>query len=339
MRISFCHIPRQSCWQTLSLVCQGESLGYDRAWLPEQTLHRDPYSLLGACALRTHAIGLGLGVANPYTVHPAVTARAAATLSELAGGRFVLALGTGNQREYIGPLGFSTECSHQRLQEALQVIRHLLSREVVSFTGEHFRLEGVRLQMDSFPPVPVYVAGIGPKTLEVAGELSDGVILHFASTAGILFGREQVSRGARRKKRDVEALSLVAWVLCVLTGDREGGYDLVRPFVAHTLAPASKEVVDAVGVSRKTWREVREAFRQGASQQAACLIQDETCENWAVIGEAEACVDRLQALASTGIDEIALVPWSPTWEGMTRMIREIGEKVLPKLSGRFSPDG
>src|SRR5436189_5575297 len=101
----FAFIPHQTAADTIRVVKAGEELGFEGAWLPDQTFYSDPFVLLAACAVATQRLVLGLGVTNPYTRHPVLTARAAATLDELSGGRFILTYGAGNLPELLRPLG------------------------------------------------------------------------------------------------------------------------------------------------------------------------------------------------------------------------------------------
>ncbi len=107
MRFGFGTVPAGPPQDTAALVAHAERLGFDVAWMPDQTFYRDPYITLAACVQHTSTITLGLGVTNPYTRHPAMTARAAATLAELCHGRFILGIGAGNRKELIEKIMFN----------------------------------------------------------------------------------------------------------------------------------------------------------------------------------------------------------------------------------------
>src|SRR5688572_9463222 len=126
MKFGFSHRPLQPYTKTVELVQLGERLGYDYAFQPDQTYRQDPFVMLTACALATERIGLGLFVTNPYTRHPALMARAAGVLVEVANGRFVLGIGAANRKQVLEPLGYDTTRTAARIREAVIVIRTLL---------------------------------------------------------------------------------------------------------------------------------------------------------------------------------------------------------------------
>ena len=105
LRFGFAHVPSEHVDRHVELVQLAEELGFDCAWIPDQTFYRDPYVVLAALARATSTIALGVGVTNPFTRHPAMTARAIASVEELAPGRVALGVGAGNVRELLAPLG------------------------------------------------------------------------------------------------------------------------------------------------------------------------------------------------------------------------------------------
>ena len=79
MRFGFGHVPSGHYQRHVELVQRAERLGFDTAWIADQTFYRDPYVILAALATSTERIGLGLGATNPFTRHPAMTSRAIAS--------------------------------------------------------------------------------------------------------------------------------------------------------------------------------------------------------------------------------------------------------------------
>ena len=127
MRFGFGTVPAGPPHETVALVQFAERLGFDVAWMPDQTFYRDPFLTLAACAQGTRTITLGVGVTNPYTRHPAMIARAAATLSELCQGRFVLGIGAGNRKELIDLLGLPSDRAGARCRETALTVKRLLA--------------------------------------------------------------------------------------------------------------------------------------------------------------------------------------------------------------------
>ena len=189
-----------------------ESKGFTHAWFGDsQMVWADVYQCMALCATKTATIKLGTNVTNPSSRIAPVTACNFATLNVLAPGRVIMGIGTGNTaRRTLGmPAAKLAE-----LRTHVDVCRGLLSGKTVPYQ------EGERRRMIKFlnpdsefinlkNPIPVYVAGSGPKTLELAGEIGDGVIL-FGTVGDSLLGYtlSHIRRGAERAGKRLEDLSI-----------------------------------------------------------------------------------------------------------------------------------
>ena len=165
----------------LALVRAAEDAGYDSAWVAE-AYGTDAVSVLGWLAGLTTRIGLGSAVLQVPARTPAMTAMSAATLDGLSGGRFRLGLGISGPQVSEGWYGQPFARPLQRTREHVDVVRRLLAREPSSYAGEHVRLPlpdgpGVPLRLMQPQPradLPIYLAAVGPRNVELAGEVADG---------------------------------------------------------------------------------------------------------------------------------------------------------------------
>ncbi len=136
-------------------------------FVDEPALLRDVHVMATIAALNTRRIRIGQGVVDPLTYHPSAIANAAASLNELSGGRAFLGLGAGE------PFGKAMKpLSHHEFRESVLFVRKFMSGEEGEYKGVKMRSDWIRR------PVPLYMAADGPRALEMAGELADGVILH-----------------------------------------------------------------------------------------------------------------------------------------------------------------
>jgi len=190
-----------------------ETQGFTHAWFGDsQMVWADVYQCMALCAIKTTTIKLGTNVTNPSSRIAPVTAGNFATLNVLAPGRVIMGIGTGNtSRRTLGmPAAKLSE-----LRTHVDVCRGLLSGATVPYQ------EGERRRMIKFlnpdsglinhkNPVPIYVAGSGPKTLELAGEIGDGVIL-FGTVGDSLLGYtlSHIRRGAERVGNRLEHLYIL----------------------------------------------------------------------------------------------------------------------------------
>lgn len=173
--------------QLVEDAVRAESAGYDFAvisdhyfpWLSSQGHSPYAWSVLGAAAYATDRLCLMTYVTCPtFRYHPAVVAQKAATVQLLSEGRFTLGLGAGeNLNEHVVGQGWPrVAVRHERLAEAVDIIRALFDGGVVDYEGRHFRVDRARLwDMPQSPP-PIGVAISGPKSAAIAGAKADVMI-------------------------------------------------------------------------------------------------------------------------------------------------------------------
>ncbi|WP_301150406.1 F420-dependent hydroxymycolic acid dehydrogenase [Mycobacterium simiae] len=180
-------------------------------WQDNQGHAMFPWLTLALVTAKTNRIGLGSGVTCPiYRYHPATVAQSFASLALLAPGRVFLGLGTGeqlNEKAATTVYGSYRE-RHDRLIEAIELIRQLWSGQRISFAGRYFQTDALKLYDLPPSPPPIFVAATGPKSATVAGRFGDGWItqadaindpkLLAAFTAGAqASGRDPASLGKR----------------------------------------------------------------------------------------------------------------------------------------------
>jgi G6PDH family F420-dependent oxidoreductase len=148
-------------------------------WIERQPHSPFVWSVLGAIAQATDGIGLGTGVTCPtIRIHPAIIAQAAATTARLAGGRFFLGVGTGeNLNEHIlGDAWPEWDVRAEMLEEAVEVIRDLWRGETTSYRGMYYTVQNAKLFTLPDAPPPIHVAASGPDMATLAGRIGDGFI-------------------------------------------------------------------------------------------------------------------------------------------------------------------
>src|SRR6185436_18391373 len=175
-----------------------EALGYDTVWITDSHLVcRELWVTLTACALGTTRIKLGPGVTVPHTRHWSVAASAIASLEELAPGRVILGIGTGGSSAETMGMSVQRAARLATLDTMVTSIRRLLAGESAPLeSGTATRLAW----LDRARPVPIYVAGSGPRMLEAAGRLGDGAIMYAGTDPAILrAGLDCIARGAAQQ--------------------------------------------------------------------------------------------------------------------------------------------
>jgi 5,10-methylenetetrahydromethanopterin reductase len=314
-----------------------EGAGFDIAWLPDsQFLWRDVWASLALAAELTDRITLGTCVTNLETRHPSVTAAAAVTLEELAPGRTILGVGSGDSS--IKTLGLKpTRLAEMRA--GIGLIRRLTAGDTIDFDGREMRLHA---SLDR--PLPVYMAANGPKALELAGEIADGVI----TVAGIAPDlvtrmRERVAVGAECAGRSLDELELCFGVFCHVTDDEREAARIVKPYVVAMAQVGGRETLRSIGIEidppavvggiypdmshAEDWETAADAAEEWVTDEMALRYADAFC----LVGSAEHCRGRLAHAAEAGATNIYVRHFS-SYTLPEQVLAAYGELIIPSLA-------
>ncbi len=331
MRFGAAFFPAMPVEEAVGLARLAEHLGYEDLWIPDQSFHHDPFVLLAACARATTAIRLGVAVTNPVSRHPVQIARAAATVDEIAGGRFVLGLGAGNRTRVLPALGLPTDRPATRVEEAIEVCRRLLRGREVSVDGRTVRVTGVRLEAGG-REVPIFVGSRGPRVLRLAGAAADGVFLEAMFTPrGLDHALGLVARGAREAGRDPREVETVAWqALRLSTTVAAGDEDRYRSWAALLIRSTRPEVLERIGIPRRTFEPVVTAFGEGGEAAAGRLVPDEAMARLLLVGGPEGVEAALRAVEERGVDSVAIISF-----GNTEVVQDTLRRFALDVMARF----
>jgi 5,10-methylenetetrahydromethanopterin reductase len=307
-----------------------ESAGFDELWVCDSSLHaRDVWSYLTLAATASQRLSLGPNCTHPCTRHPAVTLNACATLQELSGGRAALALGAGDRP--VTELG-CRPATVSVLRETITLLRRLGAGETVDAEGS-IRLKGARLSFGPGGPLPIYVAASGPRMLEMAGEVADGV-LFFSGVhpAGVEWALEKIRAGMTRAQRAPGSLD----VACTIAGSLSEDVDRARAEcvpMAAWFPNTAPQYAALVGVPPEVVHAIRGAYAGGhfdAARRAFAHVTDPMVEAFTVAGPAELWVRRIKDLVAVGVTHVNIFLLSGDKQAM---VRELAERVLPHVTG------
>ena len=282
--------------------------GYDFLWLTDSSLHtRNPYVHLALASRLTTRLVLGTAVTNPQTRHPGIVAVNAATLEELAPGRTVLGIGAGDRP--LRSLGLRP-ARLAEMRDSIDAIRRLLAGESVTLDGAGFRMDDAHLRFDSSYRIPVYISASGPKTLEMAGEIADGVIfLGGLFRDGVEYGLRHVDRGARRAGRPRPHVSVFGYG-AIDDRDPAGALQAARS-IAAWFPQTAPVYCDLAGLDPAISAEVKARYAGGEFQEAlaaASIMPEEFVDKMAFTGRSDQALDHLRTLADLGVDSVTVFP-------------------------------
>ncbi len=273
-----------------------ERHGLDEVWLTEDYCEHGAFALAGAVAATTERMRLGLGVLNPWTRHPALTAMEFAAFDELSGGRAVLGLGASNSRWMEDQLGIRFERPLARLREAVALLRPLLAGERVEHVGDAYRVHAAL----SFPVLrdrpPIALGVKGRRALALAGEVADEVLL------SVLSSPEYVRWAAQRVGAPLPVSALVAFS-CAEDG-REAR-DALRPFVAKFLGVhGDHDITRTAGLDPELARRFSDGLAHG--RPAVELVTDDLIDTFVAAGTVDECAASLARYREAGLTTLIL---------------------------------
>jgi probable F420-dependent oxidoreductase len=264
-------------------------LGYTDAWSAEVS-GPDAFSVASAVGVSTSSLRVGCAIAPAFTRPPALIAMSALAASQASEGRFCLGLGASTPTIVENWMGLDFERPVERMRETIAIVKQALAGEKVTFEGHSVRAKGFRLE-GAPAEVPIFVAALGPKMMELANAEADGIALYAVAEEGV-----------RLAKEAAPDLELAARLICL----PDQPLDEVRDFARFLLTP----YVAAEGYN--SW-----IARQGFEDEAAAVksawdvrdrnaavggMSDRLVEALVIAGPADACKERVESFRDAGLD-------------------------------------
>jgi F420-dependent oxidoreductase-like protein len=303
----------------VSLILEAERLGYTSVWMAE-AYGNDAATVLAWLAAKTTTIELGSGIFQIPGRSPAMAAMTAATIDTLSGGRFRLGLGVSGPQVSEGWHGVKFDKPIARTSEYIDIVRMALARERVEYHGEHYELPlpngpGKALKMIIHPIrsyLPIYLAAIGPKNLELAGEKCDGWLAIFYDAE---FSAEQLAsvRAGKEKAGRADAPFDVMPTVPVIIGDSvEECANPLRAYSAlYVGGMGSREqnfynrLACRMGFEKEA-AEVQNLYLDRKYDEAAAAIPLDFIDRTSLIGPIERITERLQVLSAAGVTTVSV---------------------------------
>ena len=322
-------VPNEPIQKLCYYVKLAEDNGFEFCWITDHYNNRNVYMALTAIAMNTNKIKLGPGVTNPYVRSPAITASAIATLDEISGGRAVLGIGPGDKATFDA-LGIEWVKPVTTLKESIEVIRKLLAGERVSYDGKVVKVAGAALAVKPIQKaVPVYMGAQGPKMLETAGMIADGVLINASNPKDFEAAIPLIKKGAEAAGRSMDEIDVAAYACMSVDKKADKAKQAAVPVVAFIAAGSPPVVLERHGIEIEKVEKIREALKKGDFGTAFGTVDDTMLEAFSIYGTPEDVVEKCKKLAEMGVTQI--VAGSPIGPNKETAIKLIGKKVIPAL--------
>jgi F420-dependent oxidoreductase-like protein len=320
-----------------------EKAGVDLVWVAE-AYGFDSVSLLGYLAATTERIGLGSGILNAFSRTPAALAQTAAGVDTLSGGRFTLGIGASGPQVIEGFHGVPYDKPLTRVREIIEICRMTWRRERLEYDGKVFQLPlprgqgtglGKPIKMINTPVrahIPIHVASLGAKSVEMCAELADGWIpfLFVPDQARRVWGAS-LDKGLAKRSPDLPQLDIVAGGLVSIGPHAEASKarEQLRPMIALYIGGMGakgknfyNDVARAYGYEREA-EEIQDLYLAGRKDEAAAKVPAEMLELGSMCGDEKFVAERIAAYRDAGVTTLNAIPVGPDPAATLARLREL----------------
>ncbi|MEK0100836.1 LLM class F420-dependent oxidoreductase [Streptomyces sp. A475] len=308
----------------LAVAREADKLGYAVCWAAE-AYGSDAPTVLSYVAAQTERIDIGSAIMQIPARQPAMTALTAATLDSLSGGRFRLGLGVSGPQVSEGWYGVKFDKPLARTREYVDIVRRAMSRERLSYEGEHWTLPlpggpGKPLKMTVHPQrehIPLYIAAIGPKNLEQTGEIADGALLIFPAAEHLEETALTHLRAGREKAgKTLEGFDVVPTLPLALGADKDvpALADMFRPYTALYVGGMGSrkqnfynQLARRMGYEKEA-AEIQDKYLGGDKEGAGAAVPPQLIDSTTLLGSVDRSAERMQAYAAAGVTTLTRAP-------------------------------
>ncbi|MDG4831183.1 LLM class F420-dependent oxidoreductase [Solwaraspora sp. WMMD1047] len=334
----------QTAWSTpadhLALAREADRLGYSVVWAAE-AYGSDSPTMLAWLAGQTERIDLGSAVMQIPARTPAMTAMTAATIDTISGGRFRLGLGVSGPQVSEGWHGVRFGRPLARTREYVDIVKLAIARQPVAYDGAHYTLPlpdgpGKALRLGFHPPrerIPIYLAAVGPKNLELAGEIADGWLAIFFAPDHADEQLAAVAAGRARAGRELAGFDVVPSVPVVVGDDVAACAELVRWYAAlYVGGMGSREqnfynqLATRMGYGDAA-REVQDLYLAKRQRDAAAAVPLEFIDRTSLLGPRERIADRMREYAAAGVTTLSVTLFVADAESGIQTLRTCAEAL------------
>lgn len=332
----------QTAWSTpadhLALAQEADRLGLSVVWAAE-AYGSDSPSMLAWIAGQTSQIDVGSAVMQIPARTPAATAMTAATIDTFSGGRFRLGLGVSGPQVSEGWHGVRFDRPLARTREYVRIVRSALARETVTSDSEVYRLPlpdgpGKALKLGFHPlraDIPIYLAAVGPRNLELAGEIADGWLAVFFSPEHAQQQLAHVAAGRARAGRDLAGFDVVPSVPVVVGDDVAQCAELVRWYAALYIGGMGSrdqnfynQLAVRMGFGEAAAR-VQDLYLAKQHREAAAAVPMEFIDATSLLGPVDRIAARMRDFAAAGVTTLSVTLFGLDRETSLAQLRSVAE--------------
>ncbi|MBB5077066.1 LLM class F420-dependent oxidoreductase [Nonomuraea endophytica] len=327
--------------ETVAELADYERAGLDIVFVAE-AYSFDAVSQMGYIAAKTDRLEIASGILPIYSRTPTLLAMTAAGLDYVSDGRFTLGLGASGPQVIEGFHGVPYTAPLGRTREVIDICRQVWRREKLTYSGKHYTLPlppeqgtglGKALKIINHPVrprIPIVVAAIGPKNVELTAEVAEGwePIFYVPEKAAEVWG-PSLAAGADRRDPALGPLDTIAQAALAIGDDVQGLLELGRGMAALYIGGMGakgrnfyNELARRYGYEKEA-EQIQDLYLEGKKQEAAALVPQELLEKMSLIGSEGFVRDRIQALKESGVTTLNVTPLANTHEERLRLMEKV----------------
>ena len=294
--------------EVVEYVQEAERLGFEAVFVAEAYSY-DAVSIMAALAMKTDRIKIGAGILNVFSRSPALLAQSAGALDMLSNGRFILGLGTSGPQVVQGWHGIPFEKPLQRTREVIEIIRMALRRERLIYDGETVKLD-MGLKLINHPvrsEVPIIIASLGPKNLEMTGEIADGWMPTLFAPSHMDVFKPHLEAGLAKAGKKFEALMITPAVPVVMYDDLDVCRQMIRPYLALYIGGMGSrernfynQLVQRYGYVEEA-KQIQDLYLAGDKAGATAAVPAALLDETSALGTPEQIRSSLKRFADAGV--------------------------------------
>ena len=317
MKFGIEFVPNQPLDEIVKLVKLAEDVGFEYAWITDHYNNKNVYETLALLAANTETIKMGPGVTNPYVRSPAISASAIATIDEISEGRATFGIGPGDKATFDA-LGIEWTKPVSTIRAAIADINTLLAGEK---TEAGAALGGVKKVQDA---IPIYMGAQGPKMLETAGEIADGVLINASNPKDYEAAMPMIKKGLAAAGGD-KAFDVGAYTATSIGPDSDAAKNAAKIVVAFIAAGSPPPVIERHGLPEGFNTQMGEFLAKGDFGGAIGAVSDEALDAFSVCGTPDEFIPKIEGLAEMGVTQY--VAGSPVGKNVEESIKLLGEVI------------
>lgn len=267
----------------------------DTIWIPE-TWGMENFSMLSMISQKVNSPKIGSSIINIYSRSPSLMAMGAATVDTISNGRLVLGLGTSSMPIVEDFHGMKFEKPVSRMREYVEIIRLVLSGKQVNYGGNFFKLKNFSLLIKPLRnSIPIYLAAVNQKMVELTWEIADGVIFYLRPISEL---KNTIEKMQNKKKIDVSC----QLITCV-SKDSQKAIDRARKTLAFYISVGEiyRNFLAKNGFQNET-EEIFQEFEKSGLEHIHEFVSDSMIESLTICGNPQECLTKLNKFKDTGLD-------------------------------------